>query len=117
MEGSEQMENVMQQYFDEIVKHTVEILKFDSSLKPAEEGCPFGKETADCLNYFLNVAADMGFEIHNYDNYIGEVIYGEGDDFAVLAHLDVVPAGSGWKYPPEREPARTGFLCGKPEYV
>ena len=94
------MENVMQQYFDEIVKNTVEILKFDSSLKPAEEGCPFGKETADCLNYFLNLAAEMGFEIHNYDNYVGEVVYGEGEPFAILAHLDVVPAGSGWKYPP-----------------
>ena len=42
----------------------------------------------------------MGFETHNYDNYIGEVVFGEGKEFAVLAHLDVVPAGSGWKYPP-----------------
>ena len=42
----------------------------------------------------------MGFETHNYDNYVGEVIFGEGKDFAILAHLDVVPAGSGWKYPP-----------------
>ena len=94
------MENVMQNYFDEIVRVTSEILRFDSSLKPAEEGCPFGKETADCLNYFLNLAAEMGFETRNYDNYIGEVIYGTGEDFAILAHLDVVPAGSGWKYPP-----------------
>ncbi len=42
----------------------------------------------------------MGFETHNYDNYVGEVLFGEGKPFAILAHLDVVPAGSGWKYPP-----------------
>ena len=94
------MENVMQQYFEDIVRTTAEILRFDSSLKPAEEGCPFGKETADCLAYFLKLAEDMGFETRNYDNYVGEVIFGEGKDFAILAHLDVVPAGSGWKYPP-----------------
>ena len=94
------MENVMQKYFDEIVASTVEILKFDSSMKPAEEGCPFGQETAACLQYFLKLAEDMGFETHNYDNYVGEVVFGAGEDFAILAHLDVVPAGSGWKYPP-----------------
>ncbi len=94
------MENVMQKYFDEIVNATVNILKFDSSLKTAEENYPFGKETADCLAYFLSLASDMGFETHNYDNYVGEVVFGEGKEFAILAHLDVVPAGSGWKYPP-----------------
>ena len=93
-------ENPMEKYFDEIVQSTVKILQFDSSLKPAENGCPFGKETADCLAYFLALAQSMGFETRNYDNYAGEVIFGEGKDFAILAHLDVVPAGSGWKYPP-----------------
>lgn len=90
----------MEKYFDEIVQSTVEILKFDSSLKEAEEGYPFGKEAGECLEYFLSLASSMGFETHNYDNYVGEVVYGEGKEFAILAHLDVVPAGSGWKYPP-----------------
>jgi len=93
-------EYAMEKYFDDIVNSTVEILKFDSSLKPAEGEYPFGKETAECLQYFLNLAQSFGFETKNYDNYVGEVIFGEGEDFAILAHLDVVPAGSGWKYPP-----------------
>ncbi len=90
----------MEKYFDEIVNSTVEIIKFDSSLKAPEAGFPFGKEAADCLAYFLSLAEGMGFETHNYDNYVGEVVFGEGKPFAILAHLDVVPAGSGWKYPP-----------------
>ena len=94
------METVMQKYFDDIVRSSAEILRFDSSLKPAVDGCPFGKETADCLAYFLDLANGMGFETHNYDNYVGEVVFGEGKEFAILAHLDVVPAGGGWKYPP-----------------
>lgn len=94
------MEHVTQKYFDEVVKSTSEILKFDSSLQPATEGAPFGQGAADCLAFFLNLASEMGFETHNYDNYVGEVVFGQGKDFAVLAHLDVVPAGNGWKYPP-----------------
>ena len=97
------MKHSMDKYFDNLVQSTVEILRFDSSLKPAEGETgeyPFGKETADCLAYFLNLAESFGFETKNYDNYIGEVIFGRGEDFAILAHLDVVPAGSGWKYPP-----------------
>lgn len=94
------MEKVMQKYFNEIVNSTAEILRFDSSLKPADGEYPFGKETADCLHFFLSLAESMGFETRNYDNYVGEVLFGEGKEFAILAHLDVVPAGNGWKYPP-----------------
>lgn len=97
------MANAMTKYFNEIVQSTSDILKFDSSMKPAEGEngeYPFGKETADCLEFFLRLAQDMGFETNNYDNYVGEVLFGKGEEFAILAHLDVVPAGSGWKYPP-----------------
>ena len=94
------MSHIMDAYFDEIVASTVKAIQFDTSMRPAEDNYPFGKETADCLAWFLGLAESFGFQTHNYDNYIGEVVFGSGEDFAVLAHLDVVPAGSGWKYPP-----------------
>lgn len=94
------MAHPTEKYFNETVSAIVEAVKFDTSQKPAVAGCPFGKETADCLNYFLSLAKSMGFETHNYDNYAGEVVFGEGEPFAILAHLDVVPAGEGWSRPP-----------------
>ena len=97
------MEHAMHKYFDQIVQSAAECIRFDSSLKPAEGEngeYPFGKETADCLAHFLALAESFGFETHNYDNYVGEVVFGKGEAFAILAHLDVVPAGNGWKYPP-----------------
>ncbi len=94
------MAHVMDKYFQELKNSVCDIIRFDSSMKPAEENAPFGKETAECLQFFLDLAKEMGFETHNYDNYVGEVIFGEGKEFAILAHLDVVPAGNGWKYPP-----------------
>ena len=93
----------MKKYFDALVQSTAAIMRFDSSKKSCEGEngeYPFGKENADCLQFFLSLAEEMGFETHNYDNYVGEVVFGEGKALAILAHLDVVPAGSGWKYPP-----------------
>ena len=94
------MAHATEKYFNDVVASIVDVVKFDTSLKPAEGDCPFGKETADCLHYFLDLASKMGFETHNYDNYVGEVIFGEGKPLAILAHLDVVPAGDGWSHPP-----------------
>ena len=86
--------------FDETLKSISEIVKFDSSQYPPQDGMPFGEGAAKCLEYFLNLANSFGFKTKNYDNYAGEVVFGEGEDFAILAHLDVVPAGSGWKHEP-----------------
>ena len=90
----------MNGYFDDIVKNLSQLLKFDSSQQEATEGKPFGEGCAKCLDYFLTLASFLGFKVKNYDNYVGEVCFGSGEDFAVLAHLDVVPAGSGWTHDP-----------------
>jgi len=94
------MKTVMSSYMEDIIKTSRESIRFDSTHQPTDGAYPFGKGCADCLAHFLATAEQLGFEVHNYDNYIGEVVYGEGEDFAILAHLDVVPAGDGWKYPP-----------------
>ena len=86
--------------FDDIIKNISQIIKFPSYQQPAEEGAPFGKGAKDALDYFLSLAGFLGFETKNYDGYAGEVIFGKGKEFAILAHLDVVPAGSGWSRDP-----------------
>ncbi len=90
----------MASYTDDIKKKISQIVRFPSYQQPAESGKPFGAPAAEALTYFLSLATRMGFETHNYDNYAGEVIFGEGEEFAVLVHLDVVPAGSGWAHDP-----------------
>lgn len=90
----------MQKYFNEIVNSVSAAIRFDSTQGQAEDGYPFGKSNAACLQWFLSLAESMGFETHNYDNYVGETVWGEGEEFAILAHLDVVPAGEGWTHDP-----------------
>ena len=88
----------MNNYQNDIISFLKTLISYDSSQTPPEAGMPFGKGAADCLNAFLSHAQAMGFETHNYDNFAGEVIFGEGEEIAVLCHLDVVPAGSGWMH-------------------
>ncbi len=72
---------------------------------PSEKGAflpdaPFGENIKNALCAFLNIAKDMGFETKNYDNYMGEVSFGSGEEIGIIGHLDVVPAGIGWDTPP-----------------
>ena len=86
--------------FEEILKCISEIVKINSEEGAPAEGAPFGEGAKRALEYFLNLAAGFGFETRNIDGYAGEAAFGEGEEFAVLAHLDVVPAGSGWTHEP-----------------
>lgn len=103
----------MEKYLNDTVKTIRELIRIDSTNQPAEEGMPFGKGAARALQVFLSCAEAMGFETRNYDNYVGEVLFGEGEPFAILAHLDVVPAGSGWTHPPFGGEIENGKLYGR----
>lgn len=101
-------------YLNQAVQSISESVRFDSSKQPAEAGKPFGQGAYDCLCHFLSLAEEMGFQTNNYDGYVGEVVYGEGkDEFAVLAHLDVVPAGSGWNKDPFGGIVEDGRIWGR----
>ena len=103
----------MEKYLNDTVKTIQELIRIDSTNQPAEEGMPFGKGAARALQAFLSCAAAMGFETRNYNNYVGEVLFGEGEPFAILAHLDVVPAGSGWTHAPFGGEIENGKLYGR----
>ena len=104
----------MTNYFEQTVKSISESIRFDSSLSRATSAMPFGKGAADCLAHFLALADSLGFETHKYDNYVGEVIFGDAEkEFAILAHLDVVPAGNGWEKDPFSGEISDGKIWGR----
>lgn len=73
------------------------------SVKGAPEpGAPFGPEVRRALDTALADAKAMGFETRNFDGYAGDVRMGPlgVEPLAILAHLDVVPAGDGWQVDP-----------------
>jgi len=62
---------------------------------------PYGEGPAKALEYVLNMCRDFGMVVVNRDGKVGYVEIGHGKEIVgILAHLDVVPAGNGWIYPP-----------------
>ena len=75
---------------------------------------PFGKGVSAALNYIYNLAKQDGFTVYNYDNKVVEIIHGAGDkNLTIMAHADVVPAGTGWIDPPFEMVEKKGVLYGR----
>ncbi len=86
--------------FNDYLNSLSTLISYKSVKTAPEPNAPFGKGNKDALEYFLSLAGSFGFETINYDNYGGEVIFGEGEEFGIIGHLDVVPEGIGWNTPP-----------------
>lgn len=103
----------MHNYLDAAAESISRLIRFDSSKGKPAHGAPFGQGAADCLAHFLALAKSMGFETNNYEGYAGEVLFGEGEEFAILCHLDVVPAGNGWTHDPFGGEISEGRVWGR----
>ncbi len=75
---------------------------------------PLGPAPAQALKAFLEMAEQDGFRVKNIDNVAGFAEWGEGDEtLAILAHLDVMPAGKGWETDPFNPVIKDGNLYGR----
>lgn len=85
------------------------------SVEEAPKGnMPFGEGVHRALEYCLQLSEKLGFKTVNVDNMIGYAEYGSGDEMvAVLGHLDVVPEGDGWSYPPYGAEIHNGKIYGR----
>jgi len=86
---------------EELISSTQEIVRIRSIEGEAKENMPYGGDVALALEKALEISRRLGFSTANLEGYVGYAEHGSGDDYvAVLGHLDVVPEGSGWNYPP-----------------
>ena len=79
------------------------LLEFKSVADRSQEepGRPYGREVTGALEYMLDLCGSFGFRTKNADGRYGYAEIGQGDELiGILCHLDVVPEGKGWKYPP-----------------
>lgn len=63
--------------YQSFVKDLEKLVSFKSVEGAAEQNAPFGKEVKAALRYFLSLAESFGFETVNYDDYAGEIAFGE----------------------------------------
>lgn len=84
----------------------------DDSKADAEH--PFGPGPVKALEKFLEIAECDGYEIKNVDNYAGHFTFGQGEEeLGIFAHMDVVPAGSGWNTDPYKPEIIDGKLYAR----
>lgn len=95
------IDELISSYKDEMVDMLKDLVSIKSVYSDPKPDKPFGDGVYEALQYFLNAGRRFGFGVKNVDGYAGHVQYGDGDDpIGILAHLDVVPEGTGWTKPP-----------------
>ena len=103
----------MEKYLDKIIETTRELIAYNSIQENAIPGMPFGKANFDCLSRALEICENLGFTTKNLDGYCGIADIGEGEEFGILAHLDIVPAGEGWDHDAFKGEIINGVLYGR----
>jgi succinyl-diaminopimelate desuccinylase len=100
----------------EIVADLQKLIQIPSVLdeKAVTAEMPFGPKPLEALNFMLNEGQNAGFLTKNIDNMAGHIEMGEGDEtLGILCHVDVVPEGNGWAYPPFEGIEADGKVYGR----
>ncbi len=86
---------------DSLVQDIAALCRINSVEGEAKPGMPFGEGVSEALHTALKMGEDMGFRTENFEDYVGHIEMGEGEEMiGILGHVDVVPAGDGWDVDP-----------------
>ena len=86
-----------QEFFDDLSR----LVAIDSARGEALPGKPYGQGCADVLACAQEILEERGFDSENHDNYVITADLNDQEtELGILAHLDIVPTGDGWSFPP-----------------
>ena len=105
----------MNDHADELIADLAELVAVDSVRGEEAPGAPYGKGPRAALETAERIAKKYGFDAEVRGDRVLCVEYGEGEPaLAILAHLDVVPVGTGWKMTePFKAALKDGVLYGR----
>lgn len=100
---------------DEMIEGLQGVLRFPSVQQPsAGANAPFGQPIRDALDYTLNLCNTLGFRTKDVGGFAAHAEMGEGEEMvAALGHLDVVPEGDRWSYPPYGATIEDGYIYAR----
>ena len=112
-----EIDSYLEKHWEDIVADIERVVRIESTedLSAAQPNAPFGPGPRAALTEALNIARDMGFDVHDVDGYVGYAdLPGEYDtQIGIIGHVDVVPAGPGWTVDPFAVTRREGYLMGR----
>lgn len=111
----ERIENFVKENKAQILRDLAALLAVPSTKGQSAPGAPFGLDPRRALDTALTIAERMGLNIGDGEGYMGWAeLKGRSErQLALAAHLDVVPAGEGWTFPPFALTRHEGFLVGR----
>src|SRR5699024_2302917 len=112
----EQLLKEIDQLKDQMIHDIQEVVKVKSVAGQPKEGAPYGEGPKAALMRALEIAETLGFETVNLDDQIGYAVYGDSADedyIASVGHMDVVPEGDGWNFPPYSAQIEDGTMYGR----
>lgn len=100
---------------EDIVRSTCDLIKIPSVLSTSfNPSMPFGENCNKALEHILELGKQLGFRTKNVDGYCGYIEFGEGNEMVgIIGHLDVVPVGENWTYPPFSATIANGNIYGR----
>lgn len=110
------VDELLQNYREEMMETLQRWVRIPSVKGEPAPGAPFGAENRRALEQAMADCEKMGLKTRLIDGYAGHADLGEGDDYealAILAHLDVVPAGDGWSRDPFGAQRIDGKIYGR----
>lgn len=115
-ELNDKIDKFIDHYKNKIILDICELVKIKSVSEDNTDTLPFGEGCRKVLDKALKISSDMGFEIDNCDYYCGSASLNHNDKrphIGFWGHLDVVPEGQGWNYPPYSPTLHEGYLVGR----
>ena len=111
----QKIDSLVESYRDELIENIRKWIAIPSvKAEPSGENAPFGANVRRMLDTALADGRRFGFETRDIDGYAGDITYGSGEQtLGILAHLDVVPLGDGWKHDPLGGEIEDGKLYGR----
>lgn len=113
----EQVDAYVDEIWDDAVEDMRTLIAVESveDLSHAAPGAPYGPASAEALRRALEISKRLGLSPTDCDGRIGfSDLPGESaTQIATIAHVDIVPLGLGWNYPPLDVTRDRGFLIGR----
>lgn len=100
--------------YDQFIKDFTALIGAKSVKSAPLPNKPFGQGVDDAYKTFTAIANRLGFDVIDYDGYMGEIVVGEGEELGIIGHLDVVPAPlDGWNTDPFTLTKLDGVFYGR----
>ena len=110
----QQIEQWFETHRQQLVEDVCRMVRVKSVGSEAKGDLPFGEGPAAALGEAISIAGRLGFPMRDIDHYVGEADLNGGPlELGILAHLDVVPEGSGWSTDPYSPVIKNGKIYGR----